>query len=389
MLVACFLGNKMIQRKSTQALFLALVCALKFTALGTSHAAENWVSTSGNHGQSLGSRRPNSFQLSSSQAGSTTDIDNLRVVDLDTGTAIYSNGFASAADATNNLNNYYWPQGGQSTTNFVLNGPMTQVVSGKLRLQTTGFNANGSGGYESHSEAEWASTLPRNFLVEFEATRLQWAGHFHFHLFRKEPSDALGSHMIGGAMSATRSLTNRQDVPRMAASGSWFQGYGLITNWNGTQGWAVSFPAPGGNLQNNHRLGMSISNTTLSFYLNGNLLSSTNIPDFEDHNSGSSPVITSTNSFSGTVGGCVQCHRDGERDGADHVCCNQSPDWPEYLHQRLDQRNAKQCGNEQRGAGCLQLFWHGEPERQLGGEQGQPKHYLRNTTDQVCGGCGV
>ena len=38
MLVACFLGNKMIQRKSTQALFLALVCALKFTALGTSHA---------------------------------------------------------------------------------------------------------------------------------------------------------------------------------------------------------------------------------------------------------------------------------------------------------------------------------------------------------------
>ena len=241
---------------------------------------------------SSASRRPNSFLLQSSQAGSTTDIDNLRVVDLDTGTAIYSNGFASATDATNNLNNYYWPQGGQSTTNFVLNGPMTQVVSGKLRLQTTGFNANGSGGYESHSEAEWASTLPRNFLVEFDATRLQWAGHFHFHLFRKELSDALGSHMIGGAMSSTRSLTNRQDVPRMAASGSSFQGYGLITNWNGTQGWAVSFPAPGGNLQNNHRLGMSISNTTLSFYLNGNLLSSTNIPDFEDQNSGSSPVIT-------------------------------------------------------------------------------------------------
>ena len=253
--------------------------------------------------QEFRSTRPNCFILQSFQAGSTTDIDNLIITDLDLGQVVYSNTFSTSSSATDNLNLFYWPQGGQSTTNFVLNGPMTRVVSGKLRLETTGFNANGNGGYESHSEAEWASTLPRNFLVEFEATRLQWAGHFHFHLFRKEPSDALGSHMIGGAMSATRSLTNRQDVPRMAASGSWFKGYGLITNWNGTQGWAVSFPAPGGNLQNNHRLGMSISNTTLSFYLNGNLLSSTNIPDFEDHNSGSSPVITSTNSFSGTVGG--------------------------------------------------------------------------------------
>ena len=244
-------------------------------------------------GQPLGSRRPNSFLLQSSQAGSTTDIDNLRVVNLDTGTAIYSNSFSSTADATNNLDNYYWPQGGQSTTNFVLNGPMTRVVGGKLRLETTGFNANGSGGYESHSEAEWGSTLPRNFLVEFEATRLQWAGHFHFHLFRKEPSDSRGSHMIGGAMSSTRSLTNRQDVPRMAASGSWFQQYGLITNWNGTQGWAVSFSAPGGNLQSTHRLGMSVSNSTLSFYLNGNLLASTNIQDFQETSLGSAPVISS------------------------------------------------------------------------------------------------
>jgi hypothetical protein len=41
---------------------------------------------------------------------------------------------------------------------------MTRVVSGKLRLETTGFGANGSGGYNSHSEAEYAVPLPKNFL---------------------------------------------------------------------------------------------------------------------------------------------------------------------------------------------------------------------------------
>ena len=117
------------------------------------------------------SRRPNSFQLQSGQAGSTTDIDNLRVVNLDSGVTVYSNSFTTSTDATNSLNLFHWPQGGQSTTNFVLNGPMTRVVGGKLRLETTGFNANGAGGYESHAEAEWGSTLPRNFLVEFDATR--------------------------------------------------------------------------------------------------------------------------------------------------------------------------------------------------------------------------
>jgi hypothetical protein len=92
------------------------------------------------------SRRPNSFQLQSAQAGSTTDIDNLRVVDLDTGNQIYSNSFSVTADATNNLELLYWPQGGESTANFVRNGSMTRVVGGKLRLETTGFNANGTGG---------------------------------------------------------------------------------------------------------------------------------------------------------------------------------------------------------------------------------------------------
>ena len=223
------------------------------------------------------SRRPNSFQLQSAQAGSTTDIDNLRVVDLDSGVQVYSNSFSAASDATNNLELLYWPQGGESTMNYVRNGSMTRVVGGKLRLETTGFNANGSGGYESHSEAEWASTLPRNFLVEFEATRLQWPGHFHFHLFRTEASDVLGANVTGGALSSTRTTLKQQDVLRMAASGSQFQQYGVITNWNAAQGWAVSFPAPPGSLMNTHRLGVALSNSTVSFYLNGALINSANI----------------------------------------------------------------------------------------------------------------
>jgi hypothetical protein len=246
------------------------------------------------------SRRPNSFLLQSAQAGSTTDIDNLRVVDLDTGNQVYSNSFSGTSDATNHLELFYWPQGGESTTNYVRNGSMTRVVGGKLRLETTGFGANGSGGYESHSEAEWASVLPRNFLVEFEATRLQWAGHFHFHLFRKEAGDALGSHMVGGALSSTRVSTKRQDVLRMAASGSWFQQYGVLTNWNsvgGSQAWAVTFPPPSGSLQSAHRLGVSLSNSVVSYYLDGALLSSANIASLL--NDEILPVITS---FGMTVG---------------------------------------------------------------------------------------
>ena len=105
--------------------------------------------------------RPNTFILESIQAGSTTEISNLRVVDLDTGTVVYTNGFSTASDATNKLNLFYWPVGGNDTTNYVVDGSMTRLVSGKLHLETTGFGANGNGGYDSHSEAEYAGKLPR------------------------------------------------------------------------------------------------------------------------------------------------------------------------------------------------------------------------------------
>ena len=80
----------------------------------------------------------NTFSFDSCQAGSTTDIDNLTIKDLDTDLTIYENAFDSLGDATRNLNLYYWPTGvNPAGSNYVLNGPMTRVVNGKLRLETT------------------------------------------------------------------------------------------------------------------------------------------------------------------------------------------------------------------------------------------------------------
>lgn len=221
--------------------------------------------------------RPNTFLIKSIQAGSTTDIDNLRVVDLDTGTILYTNSFSSASEATNQLNLFYWPVGGSDTAEYVVNGPMTRVVSGKLRLETTGFGANGSGGYNSHSEAEFAGTLPHNFLVEFDAVRLQWAGTFDFFLFRRQPTDAFCSYAVGGALSTNRSPALRLDAAWLSAQGNWFRDYGYVTNYVLNAAWALQFSAPSADLTTTHHLGISLSNNVVRFYLDGALLNSGDI----------------------------------------------------------------------------------------------------------------
>jgi hypothetical protein len=224
--------------------------------------------------------RPNTFMLQSAQAGSTTDIDNIKVTNLDTGAVVYTNSFDKPQDATRGLRLAYWPQGGTNTRNFTVSGPMTKVVNGKLRLETTGFNRNGSGGYESHSEAEFTGNLPKNFLVEFDATRLQWPGHFHFCSFYRNPSDSPFAFEPGGAFSLTRKANIPADTFRMAASGSWFQELGVLTNFGKpTETWVRKFPAPAGSLMQTHRLGLSLSNNTLSYYLDGQLLKQTDVSD--------------------------------------------------------------------------------------------------------------
>lgn len=222
--------------------------------------------------------RPNTFLLQSFQAGSTTDIDDIKVVDLDSRKTVYSNSFASPDAATNSLRLVHWPVGGSDDASFVLDSRNTRVFNGRLRLETTGFNANGSGGYESRSEAEFLGTLPHNFLVEFKARRMQWPGHFHFLVYYRDPSDAPVSHQAGGSFSRNRPSDLPLDVYRMAASGDWFQQSGVMTNFGkASQPWAVTFPAPSGSLMRARRLGMALSNSVLSFYLDGKVVGSTNV----------------------------------------------------------------------------------------------------------------
>lgn len=223
--------------------------------------------------------RPNTFMLISCQAGSTTDIDNLRVVDLDNGSVIYTNSFSAGSDATNKLNLFYYVQGSGNPTNFFTNNfTMTRVVNGKLRLETTGFGGNGSGGYNSHSEAEFGGPLPRNFLVDFDAIRLQWAGAFALKVFYRQPSDALSSYNPNhGVFSTNRSPALRSDVLQLQASGNWFDQPGLLTNYTFSGNWAFQLPAPSADLTSTHRIGISFSNNIAGFYLDGTLLNSTNI----------------------------------------------------------------------------------------------------------------
>lgn len=227
--------------------------------------------------------RPNSFLFYSFQAGSTTEIDNLKVVDLDSETVVYENTFEEPEDATRGLRLLYWPEGGRDSTNYFLNNStFARVENGKLILETTGFNQNGAGGYDSHTDAEFTGTLPKNFHIEFEARRLQWAGHFDFHLYRAEPTDApTGTRTLGGAFSAQRPSQKPADTVVMNAEGSWFNPFRIIPDLS-NQNEFIShlIPAPEGSLEETRKLGVSLQDDLLTFYIDGNVVGSITVPDY-------------------------------------------------------------------------------------------------------------
>jgi hypothetical protein len=226
--------------------------------------------------------RPNSFHLQSFQAGSTTEIDNLIVVDLDSRTTVYENSFDQEADATRDLRLLYWPEGGKDSSNYFLNNSTkTRVENGKLILETTGFNQNGEGGYNSHTEAEFTGTLPKNFYIEFEARRLQWAGHFHFHLYREEPTDSeTGTNTPGGTFSAQRLPQKPADIFRIVASGNWFGEGGIIADSANTEDYIYSFPGPDASLEDTHKLAVALRNDVITFYLDGNVVNSVTVQEW-------------------------------------------------------------------------------------------------------------
>ena len=134
----------------------------------------------------------NHFRIKTIQAGSTSDVDNILIRDLDTNETVYSNNFED-----NNLSGLYLrhnpvpnattePQHATlpNITDEVEDYSKTRIVSGKLRLETVGFNQNGSGGYNSYSYVINENPLPKNFELEIDSTRKQWAGAHHFHIFQ-------------------------------------------------------------------------------------------------------------------------------------------------------------------------------------------------------------
>ena len=225
-------------------------------------------------------KRPNTFIIRSIQAGSTTDVDNIKVTDLDTNEVVYENTFSNAGDATRKLVLHHYPDkggvesnwNGRNWNDFVENGTMTRVVNGKLRLETTGFSRNGKGGYNSVSDATFTSELPHNFLIEFDAQRIQWAGHFRIHAVYKNKGDTSAN-----LAPSPDSYKGNQVKLAMYGEGSWFNPPTIgITG----KKLPFSFSKPSGNPTKNHRYGMSINGTTVNFYIDGKSIGTANLSDY-------------------------------------------------------------------------------------------------------------
>ena len=111
--------------------------------------------------------------LQANQAGSTVDIDDIVVRNLSTNTIEYAYDFNSG-----DLTDVQLLHTTDGTSAWEFDSSMTRIVNGKLRLESTGFNQNGSGGYDSRSRMAINRQLPPSFEIQFSVNKLQWAGHF-------------------------------------------------------------------------------------------------------------------------------------------------------------------------------------------------------------------
>ena len=226
-------------------------------------------------------KRPNTFIIRSIQAGSTTDVDNIKVTDLDTNKVVYENSFSNPGDATRDLVLHYYPDSGgvesrpQDTNrkDYVENGTMTRIVNGKLRLETTGFGQNGRGGYNSVSDATFTNQLPHNFLVEFDAKRIQWAGHLHLYATYKNPGDTSANYV-----PSENSFNGKKVTLAITGGGSNFYNSPSI-HITGEKS-PFTFSNPSGNPTKNIRYGMSINGTTVTFYIDGNSIGTANLAHY-------------------------------------------------------------------------------------------------------------
>ena len=217
-------------------------------------------------------KRPNTFIIRSIQAGSTTDVDNIKVTDLDTNKVVYENSFSNPGDATRDLVLHYYPTSFNEGNNHQTNSKMTRVENEKLRLETTGFGRNGSGGYDSVSDATFTGQLPHNFLVEFDAKRLQWAGHFRIYAVYRNKGDTSAN-----LAPSHDSFKGNQVKLAMYGEGSWFNTPTISITGKKSP---FSFTKPSGNPTKNHRYGMSINGITVNFYIDGKSIGTANLSDY-------------------------------------------------------------------------------------------------------------
>jgi hypothetical protein len=116
--------------------------------------------------------------LVSVQAGSTSDIDDISIIDLDTGKVHYENNFDSGS-----LDDMVLEYSRDAGHPMVNDPSMTRIVNNRLRLQTTGFRRNGSGGYNSCARMILSRPLPENFELNVKVNKLQWNGHFFIEVY--------------------------------------------------------------------------------------------------------------------------------------------------------------------------------------------------------------
>jgi prepilin-type N-terminal cleavage/methylation domain-containing protein len=152
------------------------------------------------------------LELEAFQAGSTVEIDDLVITDLNTGKVFYSNNFNSG-----NI------QGLQLVHSN--NSALNKINAGKLRLECVGFRQNGRGAYNSHGKMRLSNPLPDNFSLSFSANKLQWAGHFHFHIYSDSGyTDRTFRTNINGSQINEVTLY-KPKLNRLYSAGGWSGGY--------------------------------------------------------------------------------------------------------------------------------------------------------------------
>jgi thiol-disulfide isomerase/thioredoxin len=104
-------------------------------------------------------------------------------------------------------------------------------------------------------------------------------------LYRQESEDSIGAFTLGGAFSGKRPNNKPLDIIRVAASGSWFQELGIMTNLGAPEErFAQKFPAPSGSLEETHQLAVELRNNKVSFFMDNVLLNETQVAGWEIDN---------------------------------------------------------------------------------------------------------